>query len=380
MYLLLHLLLLFTVHPDADPKLTAKRRKDLTGKLNELSRQIPLSFEILDWDGQEEIAPFLARRLSDSGVQLFDGTNPLFASGRANASFTEAMTEAFPYFEFDAADRLFHHDSRCAYLHYIHDHSYMRVEDMFSLMNAEDCQFHYPDFAAEYEDLWDIYTGDAVGLSFSSAVGCWNNLCAALEEDFNRRGDVSCFTAQNLSLNTRFYRMNDYRRLLQGLQAKGFITDLRMDGETISLRYPSVKMRNLLTKAGEILEVYTYFEACKLGYFDDILCGYEFKWEAGGVRNELDCVMTKGFRSMIIECKARLELDQNFYYKLDSLAGRFGIGVKKVLIANTYGVKASYKDNNNMQRARGRLMNIITLSGEEDIRNIGKRLKQIMED
>ncbi len=376
----LHLLLLFSGNASGNPRQEAKRRKDLTDKLNELTRQLPLSFEILDWDGGEEPLPLLARKLSEQGVQLFDGTNPLFAASRANAAFVGMMAERFPYFEFDAAGRLFHHDSRCSYLHYIHDHSYMRVEDMFSLMNAEDCRFHYPDFAAEYQDLWRIYTGDAVGLSFSAAVGCWNNLCGTLGEDFERRGDPDCFTVRNLPLNTRFYRMNEYRRLLNGLQAKGFITELQIDGDAVSLRYPSVKMRNLLTKAGEILEVYTYFEACKLGYFDDILCGYEFKWEAGGVRNELDCVMTKGFRSMIIECKARLELDQNFYYKLDSLAGRFGIGVKKVLIANTYGVKTSYQDNNNMQKARGRLMNIITISGEEDIRNIGKKLKQIMEE
>ena len=96
--------------------------------------------------------------------------------------------------------------------------------------------------------------------------------------------------------------------------------------------------------------------------------------------NELDCVLTKGFRSIIVECKARVELNQDFYYKLDSLASRFGIGTKKVLIANTYVNSPHLNQINELQKTRGNQMDIITISDENDIQNIGKTLQKIMEE
>jgi hypothetical protein len=81
----------------------------------------------------------------------------------------------------------------------------------------------------------------------------------------------------------------------------------------------------LLTCSGEILEIYTYYQLLKTGYFDDVACGYEFRWQDGGVTNELDIIAVKGFRSVIVECKAVQKLELNYYHKLHSIAEHFGI-------------------------------------------------------
>ena len=53
--------------------------------------------------------------------------------------------------------------------------------------------------------------------------------------------------------------------------------------------------------------------------------GYEIlfrNWRSG--RYELDIVATKGFRSIIVECKAVQKLDLEYYHKLHSIAEHFG--------------------------------------------------------
>lgn len=356
---------------------SAQRLKALRTMLHKLQQKMELDGSIAECADEEQAVKQAVLALEQKQVDLFDGTNALFASNRRNSQFILEVTDKFPYFEFDSTRKQFLHDSGCDYLHYIADRSYMRVEDMFAMMHAEDRAFHYPDFAEEYEALWGIYTGDAIRLSFERAVGCWNELCGQLEQYHETNGRSA---VKGLLLKTGKYRMEEFARLLEGLGKKRFIEGLSVEQNRISFRYQSDKIKALLTKAGELLEVYTYFEACKTGYFDDVVSGYEFKWETGGVQNELDCVLTKGFCSMIVECKARSVLSQDFYYKLDSLAGRFGIGTKKVLIANTYRKGAYFEDKNEQQRTRGSQMDIITVSGEAAIRNIGQTLQKIMED
>ena len=110
-------------------------------------------------------------------------------------------------------------------------------------------------------------------------------------------------------------------------------------------------------------------------------CGYEFCWESGGVKNELDLVMTKGFCSMIVECKAVQELKLNYYHKLHSIADQFGIGTVKVLLGNTYAQSnAQINEMNEMQRSRGKQLQILTVSDPEQILHIGETLKEFMEN
>lgn len=177
----------------------------------------------------------------------------------------------------------------------------------------------------------------------------------------------------------------DYSYLvLERLQKAGYIRQLIRDKENpklVSFTYVFPGIKRLLTSAGEILELYTYYQVLKTGYFDDVACGYEFRWEDGGVKNELDLVLTKGFRSMIVECKAVQKLEAEYYYKLDSIAEHFGIGTVKVLVGNTYRHgDENVNDVNRMQRSRGSQLNIKTISAQSQIENIGAVLAELMEE
>lgn len=236
------------------------------------------------------------------------------------------------------------------------------------------------------------YTADTCRMKI---VSSFSNIPGIIEEFINNANVTANYRSISVELfNNRlelysgrldvpefeldFNNAHDVAELLRQLNNARFICCLTENGNAVSFSFTSQRMKEMLTSAGMILEVYTYYEALKTGYFDDVASGYEFRWHNDNVKNELDGVITKGFRSIIIECKARKQLDQNFYHKLYSISEQFGINVKMVLIANTYD--RFFANQNKDQIQRGQMMDIITVSKREDIENIGETLKKIMED
>ena len=452
---------------------------------------------------EQEACTFLTGAFEKTEDMLFDGTTKLFDSNTWNSDFVHKLKSALPYFEFDFRKKHFANcSSLCEYLKYLENgnilsKTYLRIEDMFSLMNAYSTKYNLPEFAEDYETLWKIYTDGASvkASSWRNSVKNWNRLCDTLKEcadkqdvlfkiavddekqdlqqynipfpseyideakifynmlrsldiitsgfkllvdtsdwcevqiysqydladlfyeisdrperylagrnltvkkewDKDKKKDFFVVRYNNLNVNNWQLANNDSYSfgVLQKLERHRFIYNLRMKGGTpvpnkynnifagqeVSFRYASPSIKKLLTTAGEILELYTYYEVLKTGYFDDVACGYEFQWERGDVMNELDCVLTKGFRTFFIECKARTSLEQEFYHKLLSIASQFGIAVTKIMIANTYEqqVEIFNKINKTMEE-RGSQMEIITIREPENIRNIGETLLKIMEN
>lgn len=169
--------------------------------------------------------------------------------------------------------------------------------------------------------------------------------------------------------------------VLRILQEKGFIRTLKLreNGTGASFVYTSPRIQKIMTCAGEILEIYTYYSVLKSGYFDDVVTGYTFRWSEDDLQNELDLVLTKGFRSMIVECKAVTTLKADYYHKLDSLVNRFGIGAVQVMVGNTYDNDLSKKEVNQLQKKRGFELGIHTITDRSDILNIGQILAELME-
>ncbi len=448
-----------------------------------------------------EACEFLANAVAQTEDGLFDGTTQLFSSATWNAVFMKKVKTVLAYFEFNYREKRFENLSRCEYLKYLKTSNvlaktYLRIEDMFSLMNAYSTKYSLPEFAEEYEIFWKIYTGGLFPTknprNWRNGVKNWNRLCGKLKEwadkqdeifrvEVDAKGEnwqtyaysfpsryidearafynVLCsmdiiasqfkllvdttdwceveissqydlgqlfykisdepekyLAGKNLTVS-RYWERKEYKeyfivkynnlrvvecklddndsytvRILNELEKYHYINNLNKwggtlksvkndiyAGQTVSFRYASPSIKKLLTTAGEILELFTYYEVLKTGHFDDVACGYEFQWERGGVLNELDAVLTKNFKSIIIECKARSSLDQNFYHKLLSVANQFGIAVKKVMIANTYENYDTINAVNDTMVERGSQMDIITIRKPEDINAIGKTLVKIME-
>lgn len=172
--------------------------------------------------------------------------------------------------------------------------------------------------------------------------------------------------------------------VLRQLEKEHFISQLKRnaaDPRLVSFVYSSPRIKKLLTHAGDILAVHAYYDVLKTGYFDDAACGYEFSWEYSGDKNELDLVLTKGFRSIIVECEGARPLKPDQSRKIRSIADQFGTGAITVLLGNTYAQSdGGLSDPDRIQKGGGSRGYIKTVFEEKEITDIGRTLQNLMEE
>ena len=98
--------------------------------------------------------------------------------------------------------------------------------------------------------------------------------------------------------------------------------------------------------------------------------GVEVTWsEEYGTKNEIDVVLTKGFQTLTVECKATNAINHEFYHKLYTLPKTFGINTIPVLL-----VDSSAASQNDMEIQRGRELGIETIC---DSSNIAQKLNDL---
>ncbi|MBO4416460.1 MAG: DUF1887 family protein [Lachnospiraceae bacterium] len=338
-------------------------------------------YSVKETGDPDELADEMIRFIEADAADYFDGTNALLESNILNGRFLDRVCKIIPYFEFDSYHKSFLNCINCEYLRYTDISSFIQVEDMFALLNAKDKEFNYQDYSDCYLKLWDIYCGDdEYEPDFAFSAQCWTRLVEVLQ----RADKTDKLEVRNVPIGTsNTNELKLVNQMLRNLYKNGFLT--RLDNEknysktSVTCTIKDYKTKKILTKNGDLLEVYVFFEACKTGWFDDVQTGYSFMWEFDNVFNELDCVLTKGYRSIFVECKSTIKSNEDYYLKLDSLADHFGIGYKKVMIIVTDTATSSSK-NYHLQKSRGRQMDIITISGKDDLKNIGKKLIRIMEE
>ncbi len=173
------------------------------------------------------------------------------------------------------------------------------------------------------------------------------------------------------------------KEILNTMRGNRYLNNLQIDevSSTASFRFADQQFKDLLTNAGRILEIYVYHRLKELGEFDNVVSGHEIKWKLdAGVTNELDCIVTKGFRSLFIECKATASLDENYYFKLFSLTKQFGIHAIPVIIADTQEEtnKKALAVHNENQRERGDMMGVRTIWKKDDIDHIDEILLALL--
>lgn len=171
-----------------------------------------------------------------------------------------------------------------------------------------------------------------------------------------------------------------YVSILRRLENNKLIKRCKIDEEKFmaSFEFVSYEIKNVLKKEGELLEQYIFNEAVKSGYFDDVAGGFEFVYELNHskeqVKNEVDCLLTKGCQTLVVEAKARIDIDQNVIHKLCNVADNIGVNAKKILVITNHG-----KLGNDLQFARGDRDEVIIIEGKENINNIGRILQEIAE-
>ena len=166
----------------------------------------------------------------------------------------------------------------------------------------------------------------------------------------------------------------DSQRIMQLLKffaGRHYLTKLDFaDSSNISFTYATHAIKNLLTVAGKMLEIYVWHSLKNSGYFDDVVSNFELTWNDSEVKNEIDCIAIKNFRVLIIECKATSTMDQNFHHKLSSISSRFGINYTPVIIAS----------DTQKTDERGNVMQIVVISKKDEIDDISGTLQKIIRD
>ncbi len=152
----------------------------------------------------------------------------------------------------------------------------------------------------------------------------------------------------------------------------GYLINLNVNVETAKagFTYATSQIKDLLTVEGRMLEVYVYHKAKETGLFDDIRSSFEIEWSQTRAENEFDCVLTKRFSSLFVECKATKDIQTSYYTKLATLVRHFGINATAILIADTQDTEETAAANEK-QRRHGEELGVKTISDRADIGNIG---------
>lgn len=169
------------------------------------------------------------------------------------------------------------------------------------------------------------------------------------------------------------------KQVLNRLKQNGFLNQYSKSNNFISFKFASPELIDVLTKKGEILEVYTYYKCKEMNYFDDLSSSITFKIKDADVMNEMDCLMTKGQRTIFVECKSTEKLEQDYYFKLKYLADAYGVEPIPVLVSNQYKFEEKQVENER-QETRGNTMGIMTISDPKKIMHIGETIKNIIEN
>ena len=155
-------------------------------------------------------------------------------------------------------------------------------------------------------------------------------------------------------------------------------TENGADGQRISFNYATSRIKKLMTVAGNILEIYIYHKCLKSDLFDDVATSYEITWDDTQVKSEFDIILTKGFAGLLVEAKATSDINQEYYFKLSSLAGQFCTNCKPVLVDDTVEDGRNDNSKNDIQRLRGKMMDVITVSDPDEIDSIDVTLSRIL--
>lgn len=202
---------------------------------------------------------------------------------------------------------------------------------------------------------------------------------ASLYYDSLNTGVINAGTIKKVldPLNTAFA---DIKPLLDEMCDKGYIRNLS-GNETngISFSYSTHQVKDVLTQSGRILELFVYYKLLETGLFDDVANSVEIHWGDYEAENEIDIIATRGYKVLIVECKAQTVLIQEYYNKLSRLDSDYGLNSVPVIVADTLGIKKHQEENEKMMEI-GNRVGIHTVFERNDIFNIGSILGSIVKN
>lgn len=222
--------------------------------------------------------------------------------------------------------------------------------------------------------LWEIANNNAAD---------WNNTCDALAALDDASEDEDLLQVAVVSQAGRDAAMEINERVLLELMDGGFILDFDGNWGGMSFRFRDMDIRRILTKAGNLLELYTCMAA---DFADDWDVGVPLDWDGvtqpygvADTRNEIDVMLTVGITPVCISCKNGM-CTKEALYELQTLAEHFGgCYARKILVA-TY---INYNDNARkslIQRAKDMGITLIADTHKISMEEFSEKLREVVAD
>jgi hypothetical protein len=342
---------------------------------NYLNPRIQLIFQRVE--NEDEAMVFFKKVFEDKNDVLFDGTSYVFKSPIYNTKLISSIHESSKYFEFEYTNKKFYNIKRCEYLNYINDKSFLGINDKFKLIGASNHEYEFPEIGDRINDLWQIYTNNKKQKTYEYhlAIGNWYKIIKSFQANIkNMKKKTPILIEEFVKIHNKKHHKNIHR-ILRKLDAIKIISlDFIERNEIASISVLNDRFIRVLTDSGHILEAYIYFKCLESNLFDDIATNYRFFHdEFDSISNEIDIILTKGFNTLIVECKSVHSLNSDYYNKLNSVGGFIGSSSKKVMLFNDYNVYLIGENEKVMQR--GNLMDIETINVVDE--NIAKTLNDL---
>lgn len=228
------------------------------------------------------------------------------------------------------------------------------------------------DFKSDIEKIWDICKINS---------GLWNRQSCSFE-NFEKFGQID----ENLTVTVNIAHMKNLKqdvllnsRIIKCLLKHNLIFDYSLEGDILKYKYKNEQIRQCISKAGNILELYIYMLANEIssqdpGFYDDIDIGVFIDWDGVihkstskklleseiDTKNEVDIVFVRDLVPIFISCKNG-EVHKEALYELETVAERFGGEYSKKILAATYDLSNTDSGKYIVKRAKD--MNIELIEG-----------------
>ena len=157
---------------------------------------------------------------------IYECSNLLFHDGKKYEAFKSVIKSAgIAYYSFDWRNNHFTKHNGCDYLQYIHDASFLTMENIAALKGTDSAISDIPEYQKDYEALWQIYESDK---------DAWRALCSCIDEYELRNKPLAQFEilgnecneyTEKLSFVLPEYTEKTVRRLLRELSERDILRD-----------------------------------------------------------------------------------------------------------------------------------------------------------
>lgn len=157
---------------------------------------------------------------------IYECSNLLFHDGKKYEAFKSVIKSAgIAYYSFDWRNKHFTKHNGCDYLQYIHDASFLTMENIAALKGTDSAISDIPEYQKDYEALWQIYESDK---------NAWRALCSCIDEYELRNKPLAQFEilgnecneyTEKLSFVLPEYTEKTVRRLLRELSERDILRD-----------------------------------------------------------------------------------------------------------------------------------------------------------